>query len=265
MRGEARPQRTPKVQISKEDNNPVDQQTKAALKQDNFIEATGTSIHWASENRRSVITTSVVLLAVILIAVASVTIYNRRSEAAATDFGAAMQAYQTPLAAPGQQVPPGTKTYSSVNERAKAANDLFNHVADTYSMTPSGKLAKYFSGLTYMEEGQNKSAEDTLKSVAGGWNKDLAGLAKLSLAELYHQTGRDQLAIDTYNELAAKPTTTVPAGTAQLQIAALYESQNKPAEARKIYAQLSDKDAKGAAGVIAKQKLNPGAAPQAQQ
>jgi tetratricopeptide (TPR) repeat protein len=240
----------------------VDQQTKAALKQDTFIDATGTSLHWASENRRSVIVTSVILLVVILIAVGSVTIYNRRSETAATDFGAAMQAYQTPLAAPGQQVPPGTKTFSSATERAKAANSLFSQVANQYGMTPSGKLARYFAGLTYIEEGQNQSAEDTLKKVAGGWNGDLAALAKLSLAQLYHQTGRDALAVDTYNQLIAKPTSTVPAGTAQLELAELYEAQNKPAEARKIYAQLSDKDAKGAAGAIAKQKLNPGAAQQ---
>jgi predicted negative regulator of RcsB-dependent stress response len=243
----------------------VDQQTKAALKQDTFIDATGTSIHWASANRRSVIITSVILLVVILIAVGSVTLYNRRAETAATDFGAAMQAYQTPIAAPGQQVPPGTKTYSSASDRAKAANDLFRQVASKYGMTPAGKLASYFVGLTYMEEGQNQSAEDSLKKVADSFNKDLAALAKLSLAQLYHQTGRDILAVDTYNQLAAKPATTVPAGIAQLQLAELYEAQNKPAEARKIYAQLSDKDAKGAAGAIAKQKLNPTATPQAQQ
>jgi len=237
----------------------VDQQTKEALKHDTFIDATGTSIHWASDNRRSVIIASVVLLVVVLVAIGSVSLYNHRSEAASTDFGAAMQAYQTPLAAPGQQVPPGTKTFPSSSERAKAANALFNQVADKYSMTPSGKLARYFSGLTYMEEGQNQSAEDSLKKSADGWNGDIAALAKLSLAQLYHQTGRDTLAIDTYNQIIAKPTTTVPAGVAQLQLAELYEAQNKPAEARKIYAQLSDKDAKGAAGAIAKQKLNPGA------
>ena len=41
----------------------------------------------------------------------------------------------------------------------------------------------------------------TLKQVAGGWNGDLAALAKLSLAQLYRQTGRDGQAIDLYNEL----------------------------------------------------------------
>ncbi|HEX3571761.1 MAG TPA: tetratricopeptide repeat protein, partial [Acidobacteriaceae bacterium] len=60
-----------------------------------------------------------------------------------------------------------------------------------------------------------------------------------------------------YNELTAKPTTTVPAGLAQLQLAELYESQGKPDLAKKIYAQLKDKDPKGPAGMLAAQKLNP--------
>ena len=64
-----------------------------------------------------------------------------------------------------------------------------------------------------------------------------------------------------YNQIAAKPSTAVPAGVAKLQLADLYMGENKPEEARKIYAELKDKDSKSAAGVIAAQKLNPGAAP----
>ena len=238
----------------------MDQQTKAALKHDNFVDTTNHGLEWASENRRSVIVTSVILLAVILVSVGSAVFYNSRSSEASVAFGAAMQAYQTPIAAPGQQVPPGVKTYASVADRAKAANQLFLDVADKYSMTPDGKVARYFAGLTDVEGGQTAAAESTLKQVAGGWNRDLAALAKLSLAQLYRQTGRDGEAIDLYNELTAKAATTVPAGLAQLQLAELYESENKPELAKKIYAQLKDKDAKGAAGELAAQKLNPAAA-----
>ena len=124
-------------------------------------------------------------------------------------------------------------------------------------MTPDGKKARYFAGLTYMEQGKNDQAETTLKQVAGGFNGDLAALAKLSLAQIYRQTNRDPQAIDLYNELTAKPTTTVPSGLAQLQLAELYESENKPDLAKKIYAQLKDKDPKGPAGALAAQKLNP--------
>jgi tetratricopeptide (TPR) repeat protein len=236
---------------------PVDQQTKKALKHDQFIDTTNQSIEWASEHRRSVIITSAIALAALLIVVGGVFFYNSRATQASVALGAAMQAYQTPLAEPGQPVPPGVKTFPSASERAKAANQLFMAAADKYGMTPDGKVARYFGGLTYMEEGQNPSAESTLKQVAAGWNGDLAALAKLALAQLYRQTGRDSQAIDLYNELTAKPTTTVPAGLAQLQLAELYESQSKPELAKKIYAQLKDKDPKGPAGMMAAQKLNP--------
>jgi tetratricopeptide (TPR) repeat protein len=235
----------------------VDQQTKKALKHDQFVDTTSHGLEWASENRRTLITTTVIALAALVIIVASVLIYNNRKEQASVAFGAAMQAYQTPIAVPGQQVPPGVKTYASANERAKAANDLFMGVANKYGMTPDGKNARYFGGLTYMEAGQTGPAESTLKEVASSWNSDLAALAKLSLAQLYRQTGRDPQAIELYNELTAKPTTSVPGGIAQLQLAELYETENKPDLAKKIYAQLKDKDAKGPAGMIAAQKLSP--------
>jgi tetratricopeptide (TPR) repeat protein len=235
----------------------VDQQTKKALKHDQFVDTTNQSLEWAKDNRQSVILTGGIVLAAVIVIVVGMVIYNSRANQASVAFGAAMQAYQTPTAAPGETVPPGIKTYASVAERAKAANELFMGVADKYSMTPDGKVSRYFAGLTYMEEGQNGPAESTLKQVAGGWNSDLAGLAKLSLAELYRQTGRDPQAIDLYNELTAKPTNTVPPGLAQLQLAELYESQGKPEMAKKIYAQLKDKDAKGPAGQLAAQKLNP--------
>lgn len=245
----------------------MDQQTKAALKQnDRFISTTEHGIEWASENRKSVIVTTALLLMVIIILVICGVIYNKRSNAASVAFGDGMQAYQTPIAAPGQAVPPGVKTYASVAERAKAANAIFTSCAEKYNVVPDGKVCRYFAGLTYLEAGQNGPAEDTLKQVAGGWNGELASLAKLSLASLYHQTNRDAQAIALYDELDKKPTTSVPPGMAKLQLADLYTSEGKPDEAKKIYAQLKDKDAKGAAGMIAAQKLNPapaGGPPQA--
>ena len=243
----------------------MDQQTRQALKHDQFVDTTKHGLEWATDNRRSVILTSSILVGAIIVVVLGVVLYNSRASQASVAFGAAMQAYQTPLAAPGQAVPPGVKTYPSVAERAKAANELFMGVADKYGMTPDGRVSRYFGGLTYMEEGQNAPAESTLKQVASGWNGDLAALAKLSLAQLYRQTGRDPQAIDLYNELAAKPTNTVPPGLAQLQLAELYEAQNKPEMAKKIYAQLKDKDAKGPAGLLAAQKLNPAPAGPAMQ
>jgi tetratricopeptide (TPR) repeat protein len=243
----------------------VDQQTKAALKQDQFLTTTTHGLEWASENRKSVIVTTSLLLAVIVLVVLGAVIYNNRSDAASVAMGAAMQVYQTPLAQPGQPVPPGVKTYPSVADRAKAANTMFLAVADKYGMTPDGRVARYFAGLTYIEAGDTKSAEDVLKKVAGGWNSDLSGLARISLAQMYRNAGRFPEAIAIYNQLTAKPTTTVPAGLAQLELANLYEVQGKTADARNIYARLKQSDPKGPAAAIASERLNPAPARPAQQ
>ena len=239
----------------------MDQQTKAALKKDKFVTTTTHGLEWASENRQSVIVNGGILLAVIVIAIVSAVVYNSRSDAASVAFGAAMQAYQTPLAQPGEAVPPGVTTYPSIAERAKAANALFQAVANKYGMTPDGRNARYFAGLTYIEAGENQQAEETLKKVAGGWDSDLGALAKFALAQLYHDTGRDPQAIDLYKKLSDKPTATVPAGLAQLQLADLYQSEGKADDAKKIYANLKDKDPKGAAGMAAAEKLNSTSAP----
>jgi tetratricopeptide (TPR) repeat protein len=237
----------------------LDTQTRHALKHDQFVDKTAHGLEWASEHRSSVIKTGGIVLAAIVAIVAAILIYNYRADQASVAFGEAMSTYQTPIAPAGQQVPPGIKTFPSSVERAKAANQIFTQVADRYGLTPSGRLALYFAGLTAIDAGQNAAAESALRKVAGSLDRELASLGKLALAQLYRQTGRNQQAIDLYNELAAKPTNTVPAGTAQLQLAALYESMNQPEQAKKIYAQLKDKDAKGAAGMIAAQKLNPSA------
>ena len=238
----------------------MDNQTRHKLKQDNFVIATKHGMHWAGENRRSVITTSILLLAVIVLAVGGVALYNYRSDAAAADFGSAMLVYSSPITTPGEPVAPGSQTYATALDRAKAANALFVATADKYPLTTAGRNARYFAGLTEIEEGQTATAETTLLKLASGMDKNLAALAKVALASLYHQTGRDQQAIDMYNQLIAKPSETETAGMAKLQLGTLYESMNRPDDAKKIYAELKDKDAKGAAGELATQRLSGGAA-----
>ena len=87
--------------MKKDDVDTVDQQTKAALKQDHFVTTTSHGLEWASENRRSVIVTVSLLLGAIVLVVLSAVLYSKRASAASVAFGEAMQAYQTPLAAAG--------------------------------------------------------------------------------------------------------------------------------------------------------------------
>jgi predicted negative regulator of RcsB-dependent stress response len=94
-----------------------------------------------------------------------------------------------------------------------------------------------------------------LKTAAGSWDRNLANLAKLALAGLYHQMDRDAEAIDIYKALATKPSETVPTAVAQLDLADLYAEQGKIEQARKLWAAVKDADKDGMAGAIAAQKL----------
>jgi TolA-binding protein len=147
------------------------------------------------------------------------------------------------------------KTFATAADRAKAANPLFENVAKRYGSTTAGHNALYFSGLTAAEMGNTGDAEAYFRKAGNLHDANLASLAHFALANLLTQRGQTAEAIRLYQDLINHPTATVPAATAQLQLAQLYEANNKPAEANKIYAQLKAKDLTTAAGQIAAQKL----------
>jgi predicted negative regulator of RcsB-dependent stress response len=197
----------------------VDTQTRHALKGDKFAQATKTSVTWLSGHRTNVVRWAIGAAVVIVLGVGFLIVWNVQESAAETALGQALDIYTAPLAQPGAPVEKGT--YTTVAERAKAANEQFKAVADKYGWLTEGSKARYFQGVTEQELGQTAAAEGDLKKVADSWNRNLSNLAKIALASIYHQTGRDQQAIDLYNDIIAKPSETVTAGVAQLDLADL--------------------------------------------
>lgn len=232
----------------------MDTQTRHALKQDKFATATASGLDWLQEHRRNSIIAVVTLVVLAGLIITSVVVYHSRSAHAKDLFGQAMDIYSTPLAVPGQPTEPGLTTYPTAAARAKAANPLFVQAADKYDWMKTGKNAEYFAGLTYLDMGQTADAEKELKKAAGSHDSGLSALSKIALAGLYRQTGRDSEAVDLYKQVIKDPTVTVPAAEAKLQLASLYETQN-PAEAKKLYAEIKDRNKDTVAGQIATKKL----------
>jgi predicted negative regulator of RcsB-dependent stress response len=234
----------------------VDTQTRHALKQDSFVQATTSGIGWLQNNRSRVIAVTVAIVVILAVLFGGLFFAQSRGAAAQVALGEAMDIYDTPLRPAGQPADPIQPSFASSAERAKAANPKFVDAANRFGWLRAGKTARYFAGLTYLDLGQNSSAESNLKQVADSSDAALAALAKMTLAGLYHQTGRDPQAIEIYKQIIAKPTLTVPASAAKLQLAQLYETSN-PTEARRLYAEIKDQDKTTAAAQIAAQKLNP--------
>ena len=231
----------------------MDTQTRHALKQDKFAQAAASSADWISGHRIDVVRWTVTVVAVLVLGIGGLLLWNWRSSAAEEALGKAMDVYDTPLAQPGAPAEAGV--YSSAAARSKEANREFVAIAHDFGWLPEAAEAHYFAGVTYIDLGQTGNAETELKTASGAWNHNLANLAKLALAGLYHQENRDSEAISLYNELVAKPSTTVSAGVAQLDLADLYVAEGKKDEARKLWAKVKDADKDGAAGQIAEQKL----------
>lgn len=231
----------------------MDTQTRHALKQDKFAQAAASSASWLSDNRSSVVRWGVSAGVVLVVGVAALIFWNTRTSAADLALGGAIDVYNAPLAQPGEPSMPGI--YTSATARAKEANRQFVAVAHDFSWLPEAAKAHYFAGVTYEDLGQNGPAETELKAATGSSNRNLSNLAKLALAGLYRQTGRDNDAIALYNELAAKPSETVSTSVAQLDLADLYVAEGKQDEARMLWAKIKDADKDGAAGNIASEKL----------
>jgi tetratricopeptide (TPR) repeat protein len=232
----------------------VDTQTRHALKKDKFAQATASSVSWVSGHRSGVLRWAIAAVVVLALGIGALVFWNLRTTAADTALGAALDTYDAALATPG--APAENGVYTTAADRSRAANKQFVAVAQQYGWLPEGAKAHYFAGITYEDLGQTAAAETELKAAIVSWDHNLANLAKLALAGLYHQTARDPQAIDLYNQLAAKPSETVSAGMAQLDLADLYATAGKQDQARALWAKVKDADKDGQAGTIATQKLS---------
>ena len=229
--------------------------TRHQLKQDSFRTSTTETISWAVENRSQVTTVIVAIVVLCAVILGGWAYVNYRDQQASSELAGALQKYDAPIRPAGTPATPEMLSFGSIQERAKVSNAEFTHIADKYSFTQSGRVARYFAGITLHEMGDNSGAEKALKEVADSRYKEIASLGKLALASIYHDTNRDPQAIEIYKQLSDHPTLSVGKGTAQFLLASLYEEDNQTDQARRLYQQMQKESPSSAAAQIASQKL----------
>lgn len=229
--------------------------TRHQLKEDKLADAAKGTVTWAGHHRKLVSVASTALLVAAVVGVGGWAFLQWREQKASFEMGSALRTYQRPLRPAGTPENPDFPSFASTAERAKAARAGFQKVADQYSYTRSGRMARYYVGLTAMEGGDTAAAERELKAIVQSSNKDLAPLAKLALASFYRSQKRDAEAIQLYRELIDNPSDSVPKATAQLELGSLYE-EKQPAEASKLYQQVRIENPTGVAGEIAAARIS---------
>lgn len=227
--------------------------TRRQLKEDKFAETAQDAAEWAGEHRKLVTWTVSILIIVIVVTVGGWTWRSRQIEQANIDLSAALRTLSAPLRPAG--TPAGdTPSFTSIAERGQAAAKQLQATADKYSLVPPGKVARYLLGSAQLQAGNTAAAEQTFKTAADFSDKDIAALAKMSLASIYTDSNRQADAIKIYKELSDHPTATVSKSTAQLALAEIYEKTD-PQEATKIYQQVQKDDPHSQAAQVAAQKL----------
>lgn len=233
-------------------------ETRHQLKQDRFskatFEAAEKTVHWSQEHQSKLIAAVVAVVVIGAVAVGGWYYINSQDEKASLDLATAVRTLETPLRPPGTPAQPGVQSYESSAERAAAAGKLFQAIADKYPRTHTGKMARYFVGITAAQMGDNAAAEHNLQEAAGSSDSQLASLGKIALASVFASENKDAQAVDLFKQLIDKPSELISKVTAQLELAAFYESRQKPDEAKKLYEQIQKENPATEAASLAQQR-----------
>lgn len=231
--------------------------TRRQLKEDKFAETAQDAAQWATGHRKLLVWVIGLIVVAVLATTGIVTWRNRQIDQANEELVAAMKTWNAPLRPAGSPAPTGedTPSFTSATERAKAAEKQFTEIANKHSLVAPGKIARYLSGEAMLQAGDKAGAEQQIKKAADSGDRDLAALAKMSLASIYRNSNRQADAAKIYKDLADHPAPTVSKATAQLALAEMYETTD-PQQAKTIYQQVQKDDPQSMAAQVATQKLS---------
>jgi len=162
---------------------------------------------------------------------------DRQNLKASVELDAAMKIFNAPLRTAGQPVDPSEPIFPNEQARAQEASGKFIAVADKYSHTNSGKLARYYAALTLESLDRQNQALEELKKLETGGDKELAAMAQYQVANIYARTSKVDDAVKTYRALADANSVMVPKALVLVELADLLR-QSKPQEAATLYEQL---------------------------
>jgi TolA-binding protein len=228
------------------------------LKQDRFskvtLEAAENAAHWSEEHKAKLIVIVVAAVALAAVGLGGWYYVSAQDEKASAEFSTAVRTFETPVRPAGVPAQPGYDTFASSQERATAARKQFQDIVDKYPHTHTADMARYFVGLASAQLNDNAAAERNLQEAARSSNADLAALGKLALASVYRAENKDTQAVDLYKQLIDKPTIVVSKVTAQIELAAFYESRQKPDEAKRLYDQVAKENPATEAASLAQRR-----------
>ena len=229
--------------------------TRQELKKDELAERLRAVREFLIQNQQRIAQGSLATVVAVGVVIGAF-LYVRSRQAQASDtFAQAMATFHAPVAeAPPPNTNPADLRFKTANEKYQQALQGFAEVARRYSWYSQGKVARFYAALCERELGKFSDAEKDLSGIASGRDRDLGALAKMALAGIYEQTGRNEQAERVYRDLEDHPASTVPKATVELALAQLYQKTN-PAQATALYKKIETEYPGSAAGDQASKML----------
>ena len=162
---------------------------------------------------------------------------GKRADEARRALGRAIEIAEAPVTPTPQPGATGP-TFTSDKERAQRAVEEFQKVEVKYG-DPYKSLAHYFRAANLLTVDRANGIKE-LETLAHNGNDDIAARARFALAQAHEDEGQLAAAAALYAELAKANRDTVPADTANLHLAIIYDKQGKKKEAADILFQIVD-------------------------
>ena len=166
--------------------------------------------------------------------------------------------YVAPLTRAGCSARERESTQAPPSARKPPIKHVYRSGASSTAGCLKGTKAHYFAGNYGSGTGSDRLCGDGIEDLQPeAWDRNVANLAKLALAGIYHQTARDNQAIEIYTRRfgrQAEQRQFLPAWRS-LILPIFMPQTGKQDLARALWAKVKDADKDGAAGSIAAQKL----------
>ena len=159
--------------------------------------------------------------------------WNRRSDSTAlTALGKAIETSQAQVSESPLPAGAAVKSFKTDKERAEAAINEFQAVADKYSGDVAQK-AKYFIAVNRLTLDRAAGIQE-LEALSKA-NDEVGTMSKFALAQAKAGDGKNDEAVNIYNELLKTDNTIIAKDTINFELARIYEAQGKRQEAEDLY------------------------------
>ena len=209
------------------------------LKEDKFLLTIDSARDFFLAKRKEIL---IVLgaAAVVFLAVFGARYYLAQQDESAKDqLSAALRIYHGTVLGSAPTGPTGASdpVFATGTEKFEKALAEFQKVATQHASRPSGKIAKYYVGLSLRDLNKTNEAIATLEALSKD-SSDYGVLAQRALVSIYEGSGNLAKAAEVCQQLSQSKSAVVPRSETLMQLAQLHERQNKKAEATKVYQQL---------------------------